>query len=282
MKNAKSLFAPAVFLATTLLNMHSSNASDLVVPPALKEKGSITVAIESTYPPMAYRNPKTNERLGFNVELVTAMAKKMGIEVKWEELSFEQLATALEVGRVDLVGTAITDLPSRREKMTFVDYLRTGAQPFTTTTNAQKVKTSTDLCGLTVGAPSATNYFPATKAWNEKNCVGAGKAAMTVNGTQGATAARLDLKQGRLDAAVLGPEYVSHLMRDEPDTYALVGDPLIETLFGLPVSKKDPVMRDAVAGAITALIQDGTYTSLLKKYGLERQAMAEVKIDAGK
>ncbi|MGA1834015.1 transporter substrate-binding domain-containing protein [Rhizobium wenxiniae] len=281
MKSAKSIFAPAVFLAATLLTPYTSNASELVLPPALKEKGNIIVAIESTYPPMAYRNPKTNERLGFNVDLVTAMAQKMGIEVKWEELSFEQLATALEVGRVDLVGTAISDLPSRREKMTFVDYLRTGAQPFTTVANAQKLKTSADLCGLTVGAPSSTNYFPATKAWNEKNCVGAGKAAMTVNGTQGATAARLDLKQGRLDAAVLGPEYVSHLMRDEPDTYVLVGDPLIETLFGLAVSKKDPAMRDAVAGAITSLIKDGTYMSLLKKYGLERQAMAEVKIDAG-
>lgn len=121
------------------------------MPPALKEKGSITVAIESTYPPMAYRDPKTGQRLSFNVELFTATAKKMGIEVKWEELSFEQLATALEVGRADLVGTAISDLPSRREKMTFVDYLRTGAQPFTTVANAQKVKMSADLCGLTVG-----------------------------------------------------------------------------------------------------------------------------------
>lgn len=280
--NPKSLLASGALVAFLSLSPKLAQASDLVVPQALKEKGSIVVAIESTYPPMAYRNPQTNERVGFNVEFVLALAKKLGLEVKWEELSFEQLASALEVRRVDLVGTAISDLPSRREKMAFVDYLRTGAQPFTTTANAAKLKTNADLCGMTVGAPSSTNYFPATKAWNETNCVGAGKPAMTVNGTQGATVARLDLKQGRLDAAVLGPEYVSHLMRDEPNTYALVGEPLIETLFGFAVSKDQPAIRDAVASAVTAVMEDGTYSALLKKYGLERQAMAGVAIDAGK
>ena len=174
-------------------------------PEKIKTAGSIVVGINSTYPPMAYKDPKSNERIGFNVDLVERLAKEIGVSVKWEEMSFEQLMTSLTTGRIDMIGTAISDLPSRREKLTFVDYLVTGAQPFTTSEKKGAIKTEADLCGKTVGAPRTTNYYPVSIAWSERNCVGSGKPPAIINGTAGATATRLDLKQGRLDAAVLGP-----------------------------------------------------------------------------
>lgn len=251
------------------------------LPAALKSAGQIVVGIEATYPPMAYKDPKTNERAGFNVEFVNAIAKELGISVKWEEMSFEQLMTSLTTGRIDMIGTAISDLPSRRDKLTFVDYLATGAQPFALSAKAGELKSNTDLCGKTVGAPRTTSYMPVTAAWSEKNCAGAGKPAITVNGTAGATATRLELKQGRLDAAVLGPEYVAYLMADEPNTYAFVGEPLNKTLFGLAFEKKNSELRDAVAQATAVVMRNGGYQQALKKFGLERQRLSEPTIDAG-
>lgn len=251
------------------------------LPAALKSAGQIVVGIETTYPPMAYKDPKTNERAGFNVEFVNAIAKELGISVKWEEMSFEQLMTSLTTGRIDMIGTAISDLPSRRDKLTFVDYLATGAQPFALSAKAGELKSNTDLCGKTVGAPRTTSYMPVTAAWSEKNCAGAGKPAITVNGTAGATATRLELKQGRLDAAVLGPEYVAYLMADEPNTYAFVGEPLNKTLFGLAFEKKNSELRDAVAQATAVVMRNGGYQQALKKFGLERQRLSEPTIDAG-
>jgi polar amino acid transport system substrate-binding protein len=257
------------------------SAQSANLPEKVKAAGAITVGIESTYPPMAYKDPKTNERIGVNIDLVESIAKELGIKVRWEEMSFEQLMTSLTTGRIDMIGTAISDLPSRREKLTFVDYLVTGSQPFTVTSKKDSIKTEADLCGKTVGAPRTTNYFPVLQAWSEKNCVAAGKPAASVNGTAGATATRLDLKQGRLDAAVLGPEYVAYLMADEPNTYVLAGEPLTKTFFGFAFNKNDAALRDAVAAALTATIKSGAYKQALQKFGLERQAVTEVKIDAG-
>lgn len=271
----------ALALAAAITLPATAGAEDIAMPQALKDKGRLVVGIESSYPPMAYRDTATNERIGLNIDLVTAIGKKLGIDVQWEEMGFEQLMTSVETGRIDMIGAAISDLPKRREKMTFVDYLVTGAQPFTLKGKAETLKTNLDLCGQRVGAPSFTSYFPEAKKWSDENCVAAGKPAMIVNGTNGATATRLDLKQGRLDAGVLGPEFVVHLMRDEPDTYALVGEPLLTSLFGLAFKKDDVATRDAVAKAINALIADGTYTEILKKHGLEKWAMTSTKIDAG-
>ncbi len=257
------------------------SAQSANLPEKVKAAGAITVGIESTYPPMAYKDPKTNERIGVNIDLVESIAKELGIKVKWEEMSFEQLMTSLTTGRIDMIGTAISDLPSRREKLTFVDYLVTGSQPFTVTSKKDSIKTEADLCGKTVGAPRTTNYFPVLQAWSEKNCVAAGKPAASVNGTAGATATRLDLKQGRLDAAVLGPEYVAYLMADEPNTYVLAGEPLTKTFFGFAFNKNDAALRDAGAAALTATIKSRAYKQALQKFGLERQAVTEVKIDAG-
>lgn len=275
------LHAVAFGTALAILLPMGASAQNIALPERLKSAGTIVVGIESTYPPMAYKDPKTNERIGVNIDLVESIARELGVKVKWEEMSFEQLMTSLTTGRIDMIGTAISDLPSRREKLTFVDYLVTGAQPFTTVAKKDTIKSEADLCGKTIGAPRTTNYYPIAQAWSEKNCVAAGKPAATINGTAGATATRLDLKQGRLDAAVLGPEFVAHLMADEPNTYALAGEPLTRTLFGFAFNKGETGLRDAVAAAVTAIMKSGAYGKTLQKFGLERQAMTDVKIDAG-
>ncbi|MBZ6075318.1 ABC transporter substrate-binding protein [Microvirga puerhi] len=278
---SRSVRHAAVGAALAILLPMAAQAQSAALPEKVKAAGTLVVGIESTYPPMAYKDPKSNERIGVNIDLVESIAKELGVKVTWEEMSFEQLMTSLTTGRIDMIGTAISDLPSRREKLTFVDYLMTGAQPFTTVANKDKIRSEADLCGKTVGAPRTTNYYPVAQAWNDKNCAGAGKPAATINGTAGATATRLDLKQGRLDAAVLGPEFVAHLMADEPNTYVLAGEPLIRTLFGFAFNKNDTALRDAVASALTATMKSGAYKQALQKFGLERQALPEAKIDAG-
>ncbi|WP_377844827.1 transporter substrate-binding domain-containing protein [Bosea sp. UC22_33] len=50
------------------------------------EIGRAGVGIETTYPPMAFKVPKSHERAGFNVELVKAIARDLGIAAKWEEM----------------------------------------------------------------------------------------------------------------------------------------------------------------------------------------------------
>jgi polar amino acid transport system substrate-binding protein len=125
-------------------------AQDASLPERIKAAKALVVGIEATYPPMAYKDPKTNQRVGVNVDLVESIAKELGVSVKWEEMTFEQLMTSLTTGRIDMIGTAISDLPSRREKLTFVDYLVTGAQPFTTVAKKDAIKSEADLCGKTV------------------------------------------------------------------------------------------------------------------------------------
>jgi polar amino acid transport system substrate-binding protein len=241
----------------------------------------LTVGIEATYPPMSYRNPTTNESTGFNIDLFKVLAKQMNVELKFQEMSFEQLTTGLATGRIDVIGTAITDLPTRRSNMTFVDYLQTGAQMFTTASNAAGGATPEAFCGKAIGSPRTTNYFIELNAWSAKTCVAAGKPAADIQGAAGAAAVRLDLKQGRLNAAVLGPEYVKYLMSEEPGTYVLVGEPLSVHYFGFAVAKGKDAVRDQLVKGLQASLADGSYQRVLEQWHLQSQGVKQVTVDGG-
>jgi polar amino acid transport system substrate-binding protein len=267
--------------AALLVGGLSLPAAAQPVPEAIRQQGFLRVAIEATYPPMAYKDPATNERRGVNVDLVLAIGRELGLEVRWEELAFAQLIPAITTSRVDFSGSAMTDLPARRERLTFVDVVSTGAQIFTTTAMQRGATQATDFCGRSVSTPRTTNYFPQAQAWSQANCVAQGRPPMRVIGSDGAAASRTDLMAGRADGAILGAEFVVYLSRQNPGNFVTVGDPISRNLSGMAFDKGQTGLRDAVAGALTRLIANGTYGEILARHGLERQALSAITIDAG-
>ncbi|MFC0406810.1 ABC transporter substrate-binding protein [Roseomonas elaeocarpi] len=256
-----------------------SPAADL--PEAIRKQGFIRVGIEATYPPMAYKDPATNERRGINVDLLNALGKVMGVEIRYEEMAFAQLIPAVTTERVDFSGTAMSDTAARRETLSFVDYLSTGAQIFTTTAQARGAKEAVDFCGRSVATPRTTNYPRQVQEWSDAHCVAAGKPPIRVIGTDGAAASRLDLQQGRADGAVLGAEYVVYLQSLEPGNFVTVGAPITRGLFGLAFAKKDAALRDAVAAGLQRMVADGSYAEIVRRNGMERQALTAITVDQG-
>lgn len=262
-------------------NSLAQNNAKPTLPASIQSSQTLTVGIETTYPPMAFEDPETHQRQGVNVELLEAIGRNLGLTINWEEMSFEQLMSSLASHRIDVIGTAITDLPSRRDALSFVDYLHSGSQPFMLADNLPDDTSPEALCGLHIGAPRSTSYVGVIERWSEDNCVKAGHPAIDVVGTAGATATRLELKQGRLDAGVLGPEYVSFMMQDEPGRYAKFPVMMSETLFGMALNREDDELRSALIQSLTSLLASGEYQKILDHYDIGDQAVSQITVDAG-
>lgn len=84
-----------------LVTTGASAQQAIPLPDAIRTAGVVRIGIEATYPPMAYKDPATNERRGFNVDLVTEIAKVLGLRIQWEEMAFAQLIPALTTNRID-------------------------------------------------------------------------------------------------------------------------------------------------------------------------------------
>src|SRR4051812_25047584 len=154
------------------------------LPERIQKAGKLVAATYPNYPPLTFRDPATNARLGFDVELVEAIAKTLGVSVEWQEMPFVQFIPALQTGRIDLAADGISDIPSRRDSIDFVDYLRTGAQFFTLETT-KEIRDPSDLCGKKVGASRSTEWPANIETWSQQHCTAAGKPAIAVTGTEG-------------------------------------------------------------------------------------------------
>ena len=270
------------FAGALLVAAVAAAAAAQDVPDRIKKAGKIVAATQPNYAPISYKDPATNQLMGFDIELGEALAKELGVKIEWQETAFAQMISSLVTGRVDIVMAGMSDLPGRREQVDFVDYLKTGAQFYTSQANAATIKTPADLCGKKVGASRSTNWPGQIEEWSKQNCVAKGRPAIAVAGTEGSIDARTQLKSGRLDGGVQGSETLSYFQKLEPNTYVILGSAFTESLMGIPTPKTEPQLRDAVKGALERLQKNGTYDQIAAKYGLAGNKLSPIAINQGK
>lgn len=271
----KTLALAATLLAATT----AAQAADL--PSRIASRGTLIAAIVPNYPPLEMRDPATNELTGFDVELGNALAAKLGVRMQWQETSFDQMLASVRTGRVDIILSGMSDLKTRQETATFIDYLRSGSQFFTQASRAGEFATVEALCGKRVGASRRTALPNDIKAFSDAECVAKGRPAVEYVPTEGSADARTQLRQGRIDAAMQGGETLPYIMGLEPNTYAPIGEPVRYTLMGIAVGKEETQLQQALADGVRALIADGTYARLLAKWQLTPSAIPEVQINGG-
>lgn len=273
-------FSHLVVSAIALMSATAASAEtklNLITP------GEIRVLTNPIYPPMEFVNPETGTLDGFDIDLTNAIAKKLGLNALFVTSAFQELQSGLQTGRGDMIVSGMSDNVKRQESMDFVDYLTSGPILFTTKANSEQYKQTVDLCGKKVAGSRSTTFGENVKSWSEANCVAKGKPAIEFEGTTDSNAARLGMKQGRYDAVVQGVETIAYQMRLEPDTFTLVGDPLLSNdTFGMGFKKTNTELRDAVAGAFDEVIKDGTYEEILKKWGLVHNAVPKAVINGVK
>ena len=258
-----------------------SIAYSQTLPPDIAASKTVHIAVNVGYPPLELRDPQTNEVVGFDIDLATAMAKILGVKLVWQDGAFEQMSPSLQSGRADMIISGFYDIPKRRSAFDFIDYLRAGAQ-FYTLQKYTDLQTLTDLCGKTITTSRGTSYPDTVKAWSDKNCVGAGKQPITVIVDTDLGQQLSNLKQERAVAAVQGLEAVPTITQMEPGTYRPLGEPFSSTLMGMAFNKANPpLLRDAFMSALQSVIVDGQYAALIKKWKLDLSAYPTPTINAG-
>lgn len=259
-----------------LIALAPVNAAEL--PEPIRQAGVLRLTVNSTYAPMEYRDPATNELVGLDIDLAGEIAKRLGVKITWSETPFAELIPSLQTKRADFIISGITDRGSRRETADFVDYLTTGPQFFVLAENAAKA--ATDLCGKKVGTTRSTSFPIEIEKWSKQNCEAAGKPAIQYVPGENSIDVRNQLKQGRIDAAVQGSETLPYALAQETGKYRIVGEPFAKGYQGIMFRKDDAALREAITEQLAAMIADGSYKAILDKYGLGGNAVARPVMNA--
>jgi polar amino acid transport system substrate-binding protein len=248
------------------------------LPDAIKQAGALRLTVNSTYAPMEYRDPATNELVGLDIDLANELAKRLGVKIVWSETPFAELIPSLQTKRADFILSGISDRSSRREAADFIDYLTTGPQFFVLAESA--AKSATDLCGMKVGTTRSTSFPVEIEKWSKQNCEAGGKPAIQYVPGENSIDVRNQLKQGRIDAAVQGSETLPYAQQQEAGKYRVVGEQLSIGYQGIMFRKDDAALREVVTQHLAAMIADGSYKAILDKYGLGANAVAKPMMNA--
>jgi polar amino acid transport system substrate-binding protein len=265
-------------LAALAVMISLAPAAAIELPEQIKQAGTLRLTVNSTYAPMEYRDPASNELVGLDIDLANELAKRLGVKIVWSETAFAELIPSLQTRRSDFIISGISDRSSRRETADFVDYLVTGPQFFVLAES--DAKAATDLCGRKIGTTRSTSFPAEIEKWSKQACEVGGKPAAQYVPGENSIDVRNQLKQGRIDAAVQGSETLPYAQQQEPGKYRIVGEPISTGYQGIMFRKDDAALREIVTGQLKAMIADGAYKTILDKYGLGANAVGEPMLNA--
>jgi polar amino acid transport system substrate-binding protein len=242
-------------------------------------KTVINAATVPKYPPFEFKDPASGKLIGFDVDIVDAIAGKMGVKVNWIDSSFDQLISSIETKRADIMVAGMADTPERRASVSFLDYLHASSVFFTLRVSAARFPDMNALCGKRVATARRTIWPAAIEKWSDDHCTAAGKPAVIVVGTDGSPDTRLQLNQGRADAAVQGAETIPYQNTIEGNRYVILGKPFLIQQMGLGFARDDSQFGQKLKQALAVLMADGTYQALLRKWDLMDSAIEQAMIN---
>lgn len=248
------------------------------LPQEIQEAGVIEVGSAIDYPPFEYYDDN-GELAGFEVELGEKLEEQLGVELKWNNASFDTLLPSLKSGRYDVVYGATNDTAEREKSYDFVYYLQSSQGFVTAKGNADKIKSVEDLCGTTLAAVRGGIQAKYLDSQAEK-CVADGKDPIKVLTFDGNSEEQVAVKQGRALAMLENYPTAATFVEESDGELELSPLQVEKRYFGMVLSKEDTELRDALVKAWQGIIDDGSYGEVLSDWGLTDIGIKEAGVNA--
>jgi len=217
------------------------------------------VGTDAAYAPFESQNEK-GEIVGFTIEVVSAVAAKADVQVKFVNTPWEGIFNALAQGDRDMLASSITITAERKQTMDFTDPYFDAVQLIAVKDNS-KVNKFGDLKKMKVGVQTGTTGDEAvTKLL--------GKTSTNIKRFESTPLALKELELGGVDAVVADNGVVIHYVANNPGgKFKTVSDKdFVPEQYGFAVKKGNAELVAKMNQGIAAIKADGTYDTIYKKY----------------
>ncbi|MFG2906047.1 ABC transporter substrate-binding protein [Kitasatospora sp. NPDC048286] len=252
-----------------------------LVPEEIRKKGTLAVvgSVGST-PPLGFYADDDKTIIGVEPDLASLIGDVLGLKVAYDTVSWENIFVGLDSGKYDVGVSNITVTEERKEKYDFATY-RLDVLGFEAKKGSGlKVTGPKDLAGRSVGVATGTNQEKLLISWSEEN-VRNGLKPIDIKYFQG-TEYYLALASGRIEAySGPNPSLAFHAVQtgetEVVGTYSGGGADVLGKIAA--TTRKDNGLVRALNGAIDEVIANGTYGQVLKRWGLDGEAVRKSEIN---
>jgi polar amino acid transport system substrate-binding protein len=226
--------------------------------PALAQTPPLKTGVDGTFAPHAFQ--KLGGGLdGFNVELFTEVARRLGREISIDATTFSGLVPGLMSGRYDFIAAPTTVTKERAESMLFTaGYLWTAFQ-FGIKKGSAPITSWDDLKGKAVAVNKGTPYETLSKAQGEK-------LGFTVQVYDTQPDAIQAVMSGRAYATLGGNTVIKYAASKNPGFAADLTLQDTKAHWAAPLRKDEVELQHKLQDALDCMKQDGSLAKLSEKW----------------
>lgn len=223
--------------------------------PKVKE---MVVGTNGEYKPMEYYD--NGKLVGFDIEFMEAIAKKMGVKVKWKDMTFDGLIPAMQTGKIDMIIAGMSATPERKKAVDFsMSYEGSEQILVINKINKDNFTSATNLKGIIIGTQLGS--LQEKLAYDHK--------ADKVKLYSSFTASILELVHEKVDGVIVGGREQAEEYIANNENLMIVGQVPSTGGSAIAMPKGSTKLLAEVNKQMEVLIKDGTYAKLRTKYGLK-------------
>jgi polar amino acid transport system substrate-binding protein len=269
---------PGVSLDSVQVN----DAARALLPADIRSSGVLNAGMNAPAPPFWLIDTNgSTEYSGVEFDLIQAIGKSLGLEIKLTNLAWDGLMPALAAERFNVIISNIGDRAERRKNINFVDYGKTSTGLLVLADNANKYKESSDMCGTTIGYQTGAGAGPLLQGISDKTCPKT--QPITLKALSDLKALFPALLSGQIDSLGMDSSqiyYWSNLEQEGTPKYAAVLDNLREFVpYGIGVNNKYPDLARAIQAALQGLQKSGMYQKIFDAGGIGKLTVENITIN---
>lgn len=218
----------------------------------IKESGVIKVAVDGMTPMFNFY--KDGKLAGFEVDLAQKIADRLGLKIEWTVQPFNTLLIALAQDRFDLIAVSHTITPARANMVEFIKPHYCSNTYIISKPGGPR--TVAELKDKKIAVAVGTVYYDKLASYKTLRHI------MTVPGESDGFVA---LQAGRADAWVTEGEIARGAIESSKANLQ-IGEAILQQVNAMSVAKGNKELQALVDKEMQALMDDGTYMQLMRRY----------------
>lgn len=222
----------------------------------VKSAGVLKVGTEGTYKPFTFHANGSGELTGYDVEIINAVAEKLGVKPAFQETQFDAIFAGLDAKRFDVVANQISITDERKAKYDFSTPYTVSTGVVVTKSDNDSIHSFEDLKGKTTAQSLTSNWYKLAQ-----------QSGANVEAVEGWAQAITLLKQGRVDATINDKlTYLDSQKTNHDADIKVAAETTDKSLSAFTLRKGSTSLTEAINKALGELAADGTLTKISQKY----------------
>lgn len=234
--------------------------------------GTLTVATDPSHTPQTFIDPdQPTQYDGSDLDLIREIGKRLCPQTTMLKVAFDAIipgliTPALGSQRYDLAISAFPMSANLQQQVDMIPYFQAGKSLLVLAGNPQHITSLASLCGKPVAVQQGTAAFSELSQQAQSAC--SSNPIQVLNFTSEDAAVAQLLNGGVVATYQDSPVTDYYVFQNQGK---LAQGPLIVPVSpeGIVMRKDNPDLEKAVKKALCAMVQDGTYATILKKWGQE-------------